>query len=323
MLWQKLDCPQCGGPLPKQARWRMVTCPFCRSTVGLGQQVVKAASFREAWQRALAGAAGAARRLDLGRQTFRLLAQVGLGSRHEVHLASRLLPTPAVASVKLALDGADDLELRHEAEVLKDLQCSEAQGAPYFTRRLPLVLVLGFSAGPYRPGRPVLALRHPAGAWGSLEAALGLHSGGIEARHVVWMWRRVLESLAFAHDSGWAHGRVTLDRLVVHRDHLVHLAGWGKAERLEASDGGDSLRRPTAHRDLVQSAWAMRALLAGDAQTPPAAKAPAPLAELLERVTDDPDARLLDARTLSEQVAVAARQAFGPPRFVHFQLPDS
>ncbi len=325
MLWKVLTCPQCSAPLPKQARWRMVTCPFCRATVGLGQQMVEAASFRQAWQRALAAAAGRLDRLDCGRQSFAILGRAGAGGHSQAFVALRLLPTAIVAGLEVADGEEGAAALRRSAAVLRDLHRSEAPGAHAFSRRMPLVLALAYSDGPLLPGQVVLALRHPPHAWGSLAQAQQHFPRGVPATHIVWMWRRILESLAFVHDSGYAHGDLSLGNLMVHpHDHLVHLVGWSSAARLEP-DGADALRRPTLRRDLVQSAWAMRSLLAGPTSGPPPADAaPAPLAALLRAVSEDEAAtRGLTARALAEKVAAAGREAFGPPRFVHFELPNT
>ena len=328
MLWKVLTCPQCSAPLPKQARWRMVTCTFCKATVGLGQQVVEAASYHQAWLRARAEALFHADRLDCGRHSFRILARAGGDGSSQSFLALRLLPTAVLVGLEVAADeeGAD--RLRREAAVLRELHRSEAPGAHAFTRRLPLVLALELSEGPLAPGQVALALRHPPATWGSLAQVQEKLPAGIEATHAVWIWRRILETLAFAHDSGWVHGDLSLGNLMVHpHDHLVHLAGWSSAAPLEAAGPlgwRKKLDRPTAQRDLVQSGWAIRSLLAGaTAGEPPCDKAPAPLAALLRRVTEDFDyTRDLPARTLAAEVAAAAREAFGPPRFVHFEIPS-
>lgn len=325
MLWKVLTCPQCSAPLPKQARWRMVTCPFCRATVGLGQQVVEAAFFHQAWARAKAAAAEHLDRLDCGRQSFHILARAGAADGNAAYLALRLLPTGLLAGLEVADGEAGAERLRHEARVLRELHRSEAPGAHAFSRRLPLVLALAYSEGPLSPGQVVLALRHPPAARVSLAQLQQLFPNGVPATHAAWMWRRVLETLAFAHDSGWTHGDLAPGNLLVHpEDHLVHLVGWSAAAPLEKA-GDDGLRRPTVQRDLVQSGWAMRAILAGAAGgRPSCGEAPEPLAALLRRITEDPAAtRHLGARALAEEVAAAARQAFGPPRFIPFELPKT
>lgn len=327
MLWKVLTCPQCSAPLPKQARWRMVTCPFCKATVGLGQQVVEAASYHQAWLRARAEVLFHADRIDCGRQSFRILARAGADSGSQSFLALRLLPTAIFAGLEVAADDDGAGRLRHEAAVLRQLHRSEAPGAHAFTRRLPLVLAFELSEGPLAPGQAVLALRHPPATWGSLAQVQEKFPGGIPATHAVWMWRRILESLAFVHDSGWVHGDLSLGNLMVHpHDHLVHLVGWSSAAPLEAAGKvgwRKKLDRPTVQRDLVQSGWAIRSLLAGPTSgEPPWDKAPAPLAALIRKVTEDFDyTQSLAARALSEEVAAAGREAFGPPRFVHFELP--
>src|ERR1700712_2865027 len=43
-----LSCPQCGGPLPRQALWRMVACPQCRAMVTRSSRVVERKTFHDA-----------------------------------------------------------------------------------------------------------------------------------------------------------------------------------------------------------------------------------------------------------------------------------
>jgi len=324
MLWQILSCPQCGGPLPKQARWRTISCPYCKATVGFGPEPVRAATFREAWERARALALVQPQRLDRRKECYRLLAELGGGDEVDIYLAERTMPTPAVVRLELAQGENGKARLQREAEVLRALHQSEAAGVDVLTRRLPLVLALGTSEGPVGKGRAVLVLRHPPGAWGSLAQVQALQTTGVAPAHVVWIWRRMLESLAFVHASGWVHGDLSLENLLVHpEDHLVHLIGWSRARPLEPSRSGVSLAAPTPQRDLVQTGWAMRALIAGPTSSAPALdKAPKALAALLARVTEDADfSRQTDARTLSNLVSAAAREDFGPPRFLHFILP--
>lgn len=176
---------------------------------------------------------------------------------------------PERVVLKIALDGAPAGRLRREHEVLTALQDPLAAGAAYFSQRLQQPVALGADT---------LALRVPSGFWGSLDLVQANYPDGVDARHVVWMWRRILEVLAYAHAAGWSHGRLHPGHLLVQpRDHGILIIGWAGATAAGAA---------SCARDLRQAAWSMRAMLAPprDANPPgmPAA-VPAPLASLLRR----------------------------------------
>ena len=223
-------------------------------------------------------------------------------------------------TLKLAYPSAMPGILQQEADVLTALQQSATQEAAYFGERLPKPVAIGKSLGPYGEGQELLLLQHPTGFWGSLGDVHAYHPSGVEPRHVVWMWRRVLEVLAFVHQSGWVHGELALEHLLVHPgDHGVLIIGWCKAERA-AAISDQPLHQPTAARDLTQIAWSMRALLCGQGDiTSMPAHVPGPLASLLERCCEDPLwSSAQGAHNLNRGLREAARQAFGAPRFVPF-----
>ena len=312
MQFTALTCPQCGAPLPRQAAWRLLPCPHCGANVTRSKSVVEAAEFRAAharvWGRAFAADDASGRLLHCGERRFRLLAPLGCGENAAVYLAERISPLPERVTLKLAHAATPGGVLATEASKLNTLQQSRATGAAYFTRRLPQ------SLGTTQCGdREVLLLRHPGGYWGSLADVLRHAPRGIDPRHGVWLWRRILEVLAFVHDSGWSHGDLAPEHLLVHpRDHGVLIIGWGKARASAA---------PAAiARDLMQSAWSMRALLCGGDEVPNFSSAiPVPLANLLRRCSEDADwCAGTGARGVDQQLAGAAREAFGPPRFIPF-----
>lgn len=309
MPFDVLVCPQCGATLPRQARWRMLPCPNCGSMVTRREDVVEA---RRIWEAAAARRAAVPGPVDLvlGGAPYRRLVLLARGLRTDLHGGVRNEPEGEGVVLKLVRPGSEPGSLAREAEALRALQRSEAAGYAHFTQRLPQVVAHGLAEGPGGRGREALALRRVPGVWGSLAALGARRPGGVEPRHAVWMWRRVLEVLAFVHESGWRHGDLAPDHLLVlPEDHGVLLVGWSRAH--EARDP-DSI-----HRDLRQTAWSIRALLRGegDPSSLPSSVPPG-LGELLDRVSAGrcpPDARHVDS-----DLQAAAREAFGPPRFIPF-----
>ena len=302
-----LLCPQCAAPLPRAARWRTVQCAYCGATVMRGEEIVERSDFRAAWLRA--GAETASGQVYRWRQASYLLkAQVGKGAHCDVLLAERLGALHERVTMKIAREPAHRDALAHELQILLALQAIQAPGAAYYTRRLPQAVGVGRADIGSGDLRDALVLRNPAGYWGSLADVLQTQPHGIDPRHVVWIWRRMLEVLGFLHANGWSHGNIAPEHALVHpRDHGILLVGWR-----QACQGSASAHAEAAARDLRQSAWTVRLLLQD-------ARAPAPLAELLHACSDDVQACMrLGATGIEAELSNAARAAFGAPQFVRF-----
>lgn len=292
--------------LPRQALWRTVNCGYCKAVVTLNDHWVERAAFRAAWARAHARPEGGCQWVTLCGADYRLIAPVGQGEQSTVWLAERHGTARLRAMLKIAPLGARDA-LSAEAETLWRLQGLNGPGSAYFSQRLPQPLVLDNTTG-----STVLAMRAWPGFWGSLADLLALHPQGIaDARHAVWLWRRVLELLDHLHAQHWCHGDLRPEHWLIHpADHGVHLVGWG-----HAAQGAD----PAI--DLQQSAWALRAALAGHGDAAPALPAHCPpvLAQLLQRASEDRAwCRSEGAAGLVRQLGAAALADFGPPRFIPF-----
>ncbi|MES2188389.1 MAG: protein kinase family protein [Pseudomonadota bacterium] len=318
-----LLCPQCAAPLPRAARWRTVECSYCGATLMRGEETVRRADFRAAWQRAQAVPAGGGRLLEWRGARYTVRVTLGQGEHSEVLLAERLGPLPERVTLKLARGGASRGMLAREHEVLQALQALQGPGTAYFTRRLPQPIGTGLAQGLADGARDALLLRHPPGYWGSLADVARARPEGIDPRHAVWLWRRMLEVLGFVHAHGWSHGDLSPAHALVHpRDHGVLLIGWGQARH--ATGAAHATR---AARDLRQAAWVVRAVLHGgrDTGTPGVGQhTPAPLADLLRQCSEDAGTAppQQDAAAAEAALSAAARAAFGAPQFVLFD-PDS
>jgi len=314
-----LSCPQCSAPLPRAARWRTVDCSYCGATIVRGEEIVERESFRAAWRRANADVPGG-RVLAWRGARYRVLAPIAAGEHSEVLLAERLGALPERVTMKLARDSAANGVLLREAAVLQGLQDLSGPGAAYFTRRLPQPVGTGVAEGLGDGARQALVLRHPTGFWGSLQDVERANPQGIDPRHAVWIWRRMLEVLSFVHGAGWTHRGLSPAHALVHpRDHGVLLIGWSRAQH-----AAGSAHAAAVARDLMQAAWIVRALLHGgegdEADVPGfGAHTPAPLAALLRQCSDDATAcERLGAQGIEQALSAASREAFGAPQFVHF-----
>lgn len=309
MAFTALTCPQCGGALPRQALWRMVACPYCRAMVTRSASVVERAPYRAAHQRSLALGAGGGRVLTIAGQRYRVLAPLGQGERAEVLLAERCGALPQRVTIKLAKSSS--IGFAGEADTLRRLQALKLAGSAYFSQRLPQPVAHG-RTGEAGHERAALVLRHPSGFWGSLSDVQRAHPQGLaDARHAVWLWRRVLELLGYIHPAGWAHGDLRATHWLLHPgDHGVLVIGWSRAKH-----GADTTR------DLMQSAWTIRALLSGETTDRPTlpARVPAALADVLRAASEDSAwCARLGAHGIDQALVAAAREAFGPPQFIPF-----
>lgn len=276
-----------------------------------------------------------ASRLWLGGHRYAILGRLARGEGTDVFLAERdgRLTERVVLKILRAERDRDLLEREHT--MLGELERSTAQGAPHFTRLLPQRVALGVA----RLGMHGEAgERHVAAhRWRSGFVHTGLdvrdaYPGGVPPAHAVWMWKRMLELLGFVHRSGFVHGAVLPEHVLIHaKDHGVVLCGWscaGRAAsalvaRTEGADESypDDLRAgaPLAPRhDVAMSARVISRLLGGTAAALPSG-VPDPLARVV--AAHLAPAAGADAWALMREVQDAANEVFGPPRFVPFDMP--
>lgn len=307
MLLTTLSCPQCGAPLPRQARWRTVVCAACGSTLSPQVETVRAATFRAAYDR-LHGALPAVQSIHCGGQRYRVLAPLGRGAKGRVVLAERIHPFPQRVVIHLADVAAPPAIHARTLDVLTQLQGERDIAASFFSLRLPEAVLSGMADDGGGVSRPALVLRHHPGYWGSLFDAMGNYPAGIDARHLVWIWRRVLELLVYLHPQGWSHNALLPQHLLLHpRDHGVRLLGWSAATRGRGTGASG--------RDLAQLAASIRAA-AGEHTVLPAA-----LAALLARCRDAAWCQQTGAYGIEQALLAAAQADFGAPRFIPF-FPD-
>lgn len=309
MAWLALNCPQCSAPLPRLAIWRAVKCGSCGALITKTESVVMRDSFRQALNRARQDSAS----LDAvlcGGARYHLMQSLGSGEISQVYVARRIGSLPLLATIKLSSAPTAAARFAREAEVLRELQAlnSDVVGA-YFSRVLPEVVAQGVVEE--NSGKHGLVLRHPIGFWGSL-AALNEHfASGIDPRHAVWIWRRMLEVLNFVHNHGWCHRDVRPEHALVHpQDHGVRMIGWALAQK------GVGAKDKAA--DLLRSARVVQVLLCGANDSGALSSGvPAGLAELVTRAaTDDSFCRSHGAEGLDALLRAEANTAFGPPSFV-------
>lgn len=312
MAWVAVTCPQCSAPLPRVALWRSVKCGSCGALITKTESLVRRDTFRQALLRSGQSAPGQV--IQCGGQSFSLLERLGAGEVSEVHLAQRIGPMPFLAVIKLSSAGSAATIHAREATVLRELQDLAGNGADaYFAQLLPEVVAIGAVAGDLP--RHALVLKAPNGYWGSLADLNARFPQGLDPRHAVWVWRRVLGMLAFVHSRGWVHGDVRPEHVLVHPgDHGARLIGWASAQK-NASDA--------AHvADLMRSARIIQIMLGGASESGDGInQVPAELSLLVKQAAEDTAfCQQHGALGLDATLRSAARAAFGPPTFIPLNL---
>ena len=211
-----VDCPRCFAALTVRPGVR-----FCR---------------RCGLPATLADPAVAARPMDLSvnGRGYRVLDRIGVGSRAAVYRC--LLGTGASwlqGTFKVARDPVANAGIAREAEALRHLHASDPAGQ--FTPFVPAVAEsFGYVGARAEPPRHANVLRlhpdvrSPADDLYTLADVRAAYPSGLDARHMAWVWRRLLTVLGFAHSRGVAHGAVLpVHVLVDPADHKLVLIGWG------------------------------------------------------------------------------------------------
>jgi hypothetical protein len=262
-------------------------------------QVVSRKTFRDALARAEREVAVRPSDIEVAGLRYRVLAHLADGDRSRVLLATRARPLTERVVIKV-LRGGSPGDLDQQWEALEALHASTSQGAPHFTLRLPPLVARGDAAIVFRPlpGHDTTLAELPAA-----------FPAGLDPRHAVWIWRRLLELLGWVHRSGWTHGAIAPSHVVIDpREHGAILVGWSRAAHLSAAG---------ATADLAMAAQTVLATLGALGIGTRAALATEQLLTACAR-GDLPSS---DGWQMKELVAEAARHDFGPPQFVPLDLP--
>lgn len=328
-----LACPGCGGPLPRHARWTAVICRYCGASVTPGVSLVARKDFRRALADSEREQAAGAADVSVAGVRWRTLGLLARGEISDVFLATRARRLTERVLVKV-LRAPEDADLfAREWEVLDALQAGDAQGAAHFALRVPSPVVHGEAC--FADGRSARAIivRAAAGFRHTLDDVRDAYPGGVDARHAVWIWRRILELLGWVHRNGWVHAAVLPQHVVLHTgDHGAILVGWSCAvrtgekvtavsvahERFYPSEVLDRAPATTA-LDLTMSARSVLYALGANDRGELHRGVPSSVRELLETCASG-EAVTDDAWLLKDLVAEAAQRAFGPPAFVPLEI---
>ena len=188
--------------------------------------------------------------------------------------------------VKVSSDKANNDLVQTDARMLRRLCPPTAPDTGRF-RYLSRCLTSGMT-GDRAYNVLALALDHGVKEGGpeyvSLAEVLGAFPSGLDYRDVVWMWKRALVALGWAHNkSNIIHGNVTPPHILVHPlGHGAKLIDWSYSVVLKAEDvakvphvkkPGD---RPTAWQRLLDDEDEAQVILEDEPQSPSHIKAITP-----------------------------------------------
>ena len=331
-----LTCPRCGALLPPRAASVVVVCAYCGASVTDGTNLVQAAEYRRALADLAKDDGEVLPRVTIGGLPYRVFGRVARGESTDVFLAERAHPVTERVLVKVLRAASDADLMDREWETLAALHRSETDGAREGLRRLPSPVVRGKVVVPGGPERRATVFRARSGFVDTLHDVMRAYPAGVDGRHASWMWRRVLEGLSWVHRSGWAHGAVLPQHLVIHgRDHGVLLVGWSCAARLGGSaplpavspawrgsyaPGLLAGAPPSAAADIVMSARCIARVLGGTDERVPRS-VPAPLAAVIEDAAAGGAGD--DAWAVAKSVGDASREAYGRPAYHRFEMPHA
>jgi hypothetical protein len=276
------DCPRCGAPLPPDSIGASVaSCAYCEATLALHPSAVFAARFDRAFARDDGGGD-----LRVGGVPYATEALIRRGARADVYSAVRVRPPGERVIIKLSRD----VPLDDEVSVLLALDESRAAGFAHFRTRLPQLVAHGISEP---SGRHAIVYRRMSGFTHSL-ADLRAQQPILDPRHAAWILRRLYELLSWVHASGFCHGAISDDHVVLNpRDHGAMLIGWSRGQ---LGDGNEDIA--AAARSVLWS----------------------PLPGAVGSVITHLATAGGDALSAERAIAAAARTDFGPPRFVPLHL---
>lgn len=333
-------CPQCNAPLTPHQFARSIVCAYCGATVRLDESSVSAEKFHQAfkvWNSPESYQISSW--VSINNSHWALEKCIAHGERSEVYFARRARWPTELAILKLLREREAIAQFDNEWEALQRLQHSQAPGADNFTMLLPQPILHGDLTYGAHKGSRISIFRRASGFMHTFDQVIQAYPNGIAPQASIWIWRRILEILAFIHASGMAHGAVLPAHLLVQEnEHGVRLVGYGCAgqsgEKLASiSPGYESYypqampSRPklTTQLDLAMSARCIVAMLGGDPVTAVLpATIPAKLAGIVQRIalSAADDQFREDAWALREELGLISDEVFGPARFIPIVMPS-
>jgi serine/threonine protein kinase len=278
--------------------------------------------------------------IKLGRNIYDEVTVLAAGDISDVYSARAMLPDadgkpnrPVV--IKIARSPMDRDLVSNEVKILRQLAVSTFEGHEHFRRYLPrFIEAADIDVGGVR--RPAVVVRRHVETHTATEVLRAFPSG-LEPRDAAWMWRRLLEVLAWVGQQGIVHGAVLPDHLLVRPvDHGGKLLDWSYSvpagsplramvpwfESFYAPEVRKKLPATPA-TDVYMAAKIAIYLHGGDIEMETLPDSvPRPIAHLIEScLIMNPHRRYASALEVYKQYDVLLQKLYGPPSFRPFAMP--
>jgi serine/threonine protein kinase len=335
-----LVCPQCNAPLPTPNRFaRSVVCSYCGTTVQFDESSVSGERFHKAFRTWNSpDSYGIAPWISIGESYWAVQKCIASGDIADVYTGQRARWPTELVIIKLLRDRKDLAQFDNEWEVLQRLQRSEAPGSDTFTILLPQPVIHGDITAGLHAGQRANIFRWTSGFYHSFEEVRRTYPEGIPPIASIWIWRRILEVLAFIHNSGIVHGAILPSHLLVQEnEHGVKLIGYSAAgqpgQKLQGVSQHYAFIYPEAFRshssltpqlDIIMSARCIVEILGGNPETESLPNTvPARLARFVQKIAlvQPIGSTDLNAWALREELGAIANDTFGSPQFIPIVMP--
>lgn len=234
-----------------------------------------------------------------------------------------------VVILKMSLASRYNGFLTAEANTLKKLN-KAAAGTTSYQRFIPTVVDSFLVKNP--DPRQVNVFETTTG-FRSLAEIRNVYPTGVDQRHFVWIFNRLLTVLSFTHGQGLVHGAILPEHILVHPvTHAIHLIDWcfsterGKPITTISTKYRDwyppevlAKTPASAATDIYMAAQCMRYLLGGESYR---SFAHPKFQRLLDSCwIKSPARRHQSAWELYKDFQVLAGDVFGPRRYLKLDLP--
>ena len=267
--------------------------------------------------------------IKTGRGKYRMgeaLARGDLAQIYQAETISGPRDTPRVV-LKVALDVRDNDFLYNEVRILKLLH---KERSPY-QKHLP-ILVDQFKTGDNRRAN---ILSHLNGH--DLHSIREKYKDGIPERHIIWIFRRCLSVLGYAHSKGVVHGNIDPSHIIVRaNDHNVWVLDWCYAVHNPARTGEsfrilnetysppevEQRKPPLPAADLYSLGKCMLYLLGGNVETD---ELPAGVDQRIQRfiqffLIPSAPSRAQDAWEMYAKLDKLREEIYGNHEFIEFKM---
>lgn len=165
----------------------------------------------------------------------RIVSQAGVGDLSTTYFAeSKKGGTSEASFCKIVNDSRNGDLITNEAKALRVLNGPDAD--PEWQPYVPQLIETFIYAEPGKPRRQANVLNRLEGFY-SLEDIHQRFPKGLSPLHAVWMWRRLLMVLGFAHDLGVVHGAVLpCHVMILPQEHGLTLVDWCYASIRDGHD---------------------------------------------------------------------------------------